>query len=172
MKKEHHLFGSLILLLLFTAGCTQMVIEANRVRQNVYFGHGIETEKFTRVGEFTATSRGSWALFGLVPLNQPDLQEILKREISRLNGNGVINLKIITQQTFVDGLISAVTLGLYSVRTMKVSGTVVKLSPDLGVVPLESASAIASTTFGRDGIITYHVPGIIVPETVIDGLDL
>jgi hypothetical protein len=50
----------------------------------------------------------------------------VRREIQREDGTAVVDVEIVTQTTFLDGLISALTFGLYSQRTTFVTGTVVR----------------------------------------------
>jgi len=112
-----------------------MSIDSTNMSQRVYLSAANETEKYTRLARFNSSAKGSWVFFGLSPLKQPDLEKLLKREISKQNGNGIVNLQIITQQTFMDGFISVITFGLYSLRTMKISGTVVKFNTDMSSIP-------------------------------------
>ena len=159
----------IVILFISFYGCTRMSIDAGNMSQNVYLGGSPETEEYDRVGTFTATAKGSWAFFGLAPLKQPDIEKVLKREISKVGGNGVINLKIVTKQSFLDGLINIVTLGLYTVRRAVISGTVVKFKSDMSAIPETEIFAVRDKQI--NGTITYSIPGIITPKTLIMGLN-
>ncbi len=114
------------LLLPVVSGCFRMQLETKQLDQSVYLSS--KTPKtYTRLKDFTVNTNGSWAIFGLVTLNTPELSSILKDEITRQQGDAVINLTIQSQTTFTDGLIGFIALlGLiYQPRTVIVTGTVV-----------------------------------------------
>ena len=64
--------------------------------------------------------------FNLVTLTQPDVPTILKQEMSSKGGSAIRNLKIDKQKSFVDGLISILTVGIYNPETITFEGEVVK----------------------------------------------
>jgi hypothetical protein len=107
------------------SGCYAMDIDTTGLDPTVYLNRegAVEME---RVASFEADTRASWLLWGLVDLGDPDVGEIVRHEVRRENGTAVVDVEIATQTTFMDGFISALTLGLYGQRTTFVRGTVVR----------------------------------------------
>ena len=69
---------------------------------------------------------GAWLFWGMSKKDHPDVGELIDKEVSKLSGNGVINLEIKTTTTFLDGFLGVITLGIYTRRTILISGNVVK----------------------------------------------
>lgn len=65
-----------------------------------------------------------WAL-GLIKGKQPDIQQSLSKYIR--SGEKITKLTIITRHTWVDNLLTGVTLFIYSPITVTVKGTVTSL---------------------------------------------
>ncbi len=77
------------------------------------------------VGEsFEVTSRAVWGLWGLVSLSQPDLRKALAHQVG--DGVAVADIKIKSKARISDILITGITLGLLSTRSVTVEGTVVQ----------------------------------------------
>ena len=118
----------LALVVVGLSGCYKLDIDATALEPHVYMS-GPATVRGgagQNVGSLDAKTTGSWALWGLLPLKEPDVDGLIQRELARSSGTAVHGLSIRTQQTFVDGLLSAITFGLYGQRTVFVEGTVVR----------------------------------------------
>ena len=113
-------------LLLGTLGCAHMNIDADNAESSILMGRGNESASYTRVGEFSVVKVGAWLFWGTSIKDHPDVGEVIDKEVSKQNGDGVINLEIKTTKTFLDGFLGVITLGIYSRRTIEISGTVVK----------------------------------------------
>ncbi|MEJ2503822.1 MAG: hypothetical protein P8177_11020 [Gemmatimonadota bacterium] len=112
---------------LATAGCYKMDIDARDLEPHVYLTDDASPgESPQRVGEFEAETSASWALWGLVDLDEPDVAGALARAIADADGTAATNVSIVTQITFMDGFLAAITLGLYGRRTTFIEGTVVR----------------------------------------------
>ena len=68
----------------------------------------------------------AWLFWGISIKDHPDVGEVIDKEVSKLDGDGVINLEIKSTQTFLDGFLGVITIGIYTRRTLQISGTVVK----------------------------------------------
>lgn len=116
----------LIGVLLALPGCYAMDIDASGLQPGAY----LSTSQAANVGQMAASFEveltNSWLFWGLSELGSPDIAATLETEIRRGNGTAVTGVQIVTQQTFVDGLLSALTLGIYGRRTTIISGTVVR----------------------------------------------
>ena len=119
---------SLSLLLLGSVGCAHMNIDADNAESSILMGRGNESASYTRVGDFSVVKVGAWLFWGISIKDHPDVGEVIDKEVSKLRGNGVINLEIKSTQTFLDGFLGVITLGIYTRKTLQISGTVVKLT--------------------------------------------
>ena len=117
---------SLSLLLLGSLGCAHMNIDADNAESSILMGRGGEGADYIRMGEFSVVKEGAWLFWGISKKDHPDVGELIDKEVSKLSGNGVINLEIKTTKTFLDGFLGVITLGIYGRRTIQISGTVVK----------------------------------------------
>ena len=115
-------------LLLGTLGCAHMNIDADNAESSILMGRGNESASYTRVGEFSVVKVGAWLFWGTSIKDHPDVGKVIDKEVSKLDGDGVINLEIKSTQTFLDGFLGVITLGIYTRRTLQISGTVVKIT--------------------------------------------
>ncbi|MFA5835047.1 MAG: hypothetical protein WDA22_16335 [Bacteroidota bacterium] len=137
-------YTALVLLATFiVSGCFRMQLDTISLDRSVYLSSS-SPKAYTRLKEFTVNTKGSWAIFGLVTLSKPDLSELIKEEISRQNGDAIINLTIKTQTTFGDGFFTVIALlGLiYHPRTVIISGTVVSFNKESSLRSVESINLV------------------------------
>jgi len=73
--------------------------------------------------QFKITKRSLHGLFGLVSLSQPSLQEALAAQLA--GGQGIANVRIRVRSRWSDVLITALTLGLLTPRSVTFEGVVV-----------------------------------------------
>ena len=108
-------------------GCSAMDIDATALEPHVYLNRQTaDGDAPEPVGEFEARTKGSWLLWGLVDLDEPEVGEALEREIARAGGGAATNVVVVTQQTFMDGFLGVITLGIYTQRSTFIRGTVVR----------------------------------------------
>ena len=86
-------------------------------------------------------------VWGLVVRSDPQVGGELSRVLAESGGDGVRALTIVTQQTFTDGLVSVLTLGIYGRRTTFLRGSIVR--PRAGIV-----ADIHSNRRGEEGTLT------------------
>lgn len=125
---------SLLLLLLGTLGCAHMNFDSGNSESSILMGRGGESVEYTRMGEFSVVKVGGWLFWGITKTSHPNIGALIDKEVSTLSGNGVINLEIKSTRTFLDGFLGVITLGIYTRRTVLISGTVVKFTSSVGSV--------------------------------------
>lgn len=152
----------LIISLAFS-GCMPMQLETKELVQSVFLSSKTPVP-YTRLKEFSATTKGAWAFFGAITVSKPDLSGVINEEIERQNGNAIINLTIKTQTTFTDGLIGTLALlGLiYQPRTVFVSGTVVSFDQQESPKPAEST--LLKVQY-ESGLAIYQTTDIVNEKT-------
>jgi len=72
---------------------------------------------------FEVTSRAAWGLWGLVKLGKPNLEKALAHQL--VGGQSVADITIKSRARWSDILITGLTLGLISTRSVTVEGTIV-----------------------------------------------
>jgi hypothetical protein len=89
----------------------------------------LDTDReYSAVGQFRRQVRVWYALWGLIPLSNPNVGLVAAQECGM--GDAVINLRVTTQYDVLDCLLDAV-LGCFTLTTrgVTVEGTVVKYRP-------------------------------------------
>lgn len=110
------------------SGCSKFVLDARDLGEPVSMtkdvGSGGATENST---SFETTMKAAYCgwLFNLVNLKNADMSGLLDNEIQLAGGTAVKNVVIRKEKSFVDGLISIVSLGFYNQETITVQGEVV-----------------------------------------------
>lgn len=126
MRNISIMIFSISLLLIGTLGCAHMNIDSSNAESSILMGSGNGAAGYTRLGEFSVIKVGDWLFWGLSIKNHPDIGKVIDKEVSKQNGDGVINLEIKTTKTFLDGFLGIITLGIYTRKTVEISGIVVK----------------------------------------------
>ncbi len=126
MRNISIMIFSISLLLIGTLSCAHMNIDSSNSESNILLGSGNDDAGYTRMGEFSVIKEGDWLFWGLSIKNHPDVGKLIDQEVSKQNGDGVINLEIKTTKTFFDGFLGIITLGIYTRKTVEISGIVVK----------------------------------------------
>jgi len=78
--------------------------------------------KGLNVREFESTQRAIWLLWGLVPLSFTSVDDVIGPHVA--DRNGIQNLKVESKSNFVDTLITVLTQGIITIRTVTISGEV------------------------------------------------
>ena len=77
-------------------------------------------------GTFTSTKKVNHWVFGLVSPDDAGIEEMVSNQVKLAKGKRAVNVNITYQQKFIDGLVGALTLGIYMPYTVTVEGDVVK----------------------------------------------
>ena len=124
MRKSNAMLAFVVILTLaFLQGCfTLNQIGSTR-------DSGIEmtnSENASSIKNFTKTKKVNHFLWGLVSPADPQVEKLISDEVKANNGTRAVNVKLKYQQTFGNGFLTLITLGIYSPFTLTVSGDVVK----------------------------------------------
>ncbi|MCH8954954.1 hypothetical protein IIA28_06510 [candidate division KSB1 bacterium] len=124
MRKSNAMLAFVVILTIaFLQGCfTLNQIGSTR-------DSGIEmtnSENASSIKNFTKTKKVNHFLWGLVSPADPQVEKLISDEVKANNGTRAVNVKLKYQQTFGNGFLTLITLGIYSPFTLTVSGDVVK----------------------------------------------
>ena len=75
---------------------------------------------------FTKSKKVGHFLWGLISPEDAGVEKLISDEVKAKKGSRAVNVKMKYQMTFIDGLLNAITGGIYSPFTLTVEGDVVK----------------------------------------------
>jgi len=143
MKQKTHLQVKVIfmvLLIFIFVGCETVHLTAVRVEKPISMTPNINRE-FTVIKHFKRDLKAWFTILGLVTISNLKVEEVIREEILKAQGDGVVNLEITGQTTILDGLIpvAAGTVGflvappygayaayLIGARTYTIEGDIIK----------------------------------------------
>ncbi len=99
------------------AGCATLPLESNLDKPV-----SMTKVKDTQVKTFVTNSKALWLFWGLTPISLPEIDGIMLPQVS--GHAGVQNLKITTESGFVDLVVTILTNGILTMRTVTVEGEV------------------------------------------------
>jgi hypothetical protein len=76
------------------------------------------------IKHFTISKNIGHLIYGLVNLDDMDVSKMIGDEIEAAGGTSAINVKIMYQETFVNGLINGITLGIYNPYSLEIEGDI------------------------------------------------
>ena len=117
------LAGTLACMAVFSQGCYTL----NQVGTPTDTAIEItNAQNATAAQHFTRTKLVNHFVFGLVSPEDSGLEKLVAEEVKKNGGTKAVNLKTKYQYTFVNGLVGAITFGIYTPYTLTVEGDVVK----------------------------------------------
>lgn len=106
-----------VLLVISFIGCATLPLESNLQKPVA-----MTQISDARGNEFIVTKHALWLFWGLIPISVPNVDEVAGPRVA--DYEGVQNLKITVQYSFVDFLLSAVTSGVIYSQTVTIQGKV------------------------------------------------
>ncbi len=119
-----------LLALLLVSSCVSIALDATSLQESAQLNDAAG-KPYMVVGSFEVDDKAGWAL-GFIPANKPAgdkhdyFAEMLQTQIAKAGGDAVINLRIRAQNKFIDLLVTIGTVGIYTMRTVTVTGDVIK----------------------------------------------
>lgn len=115
--------------LLFLCSCATVNLDTQSLSQPVQMNAG-QSDGYTVINSFVVNDKAGWVI--IVPVNKPAgdkqdyLAEILQTQVAMAGGDAAINVKIRVQNQPLDFLTMIGTLGIYTTRTVTVTGDIIK----------------------------------------------
>ena len=117
MRKLLSVIVTITLIMAF-AGCATLKMES-KVDKPV----SMTSMRGTPVRDFERNDRAIWLFWGLIPLSTiPEVDDVVAPHVA--DRVGVQNLKITTKSSFLDGVVSTLTLNIIMMRSVKIKGQV------------------------------------------------
>jgi hypothetical protein len=127
MKNKLMLVALAALVLGVFASCTTVSFEGLQMQKDLQNYTVVKNFKKTITDPRVIGYGTSWALIGLT---RPDkvIFDTIRSEINKVSGDAAIDVTISYGSSLVDMLLNSFTAGLYSPRTITISGTIVKIN--------------------------------------------
>ena len=114
---------TLVSLLAFSQGCYTLNQVGTPTSEAIEVTN---SQNATSINHFTRTKTVNHFVLGLVSPDDAGIEKIVADAVKLNSGTRAVNVKLKYQQTFVNGLVGAITLGIYTPFTLKIEGDVVK----------------------------------------------
>jgi hypothetical protein len=113
---------------ILVGACATITYDADLIEGIVAMNRITETGGYERVGTFEETKKVVFVIADLVTLIDADLEDLVGDELSRYDGDAVINITIHEEDDPVDVLVGLIASGWVSTRTVTIRGDVVRWS--------------------------------------------
>ena len=94
-------------------------------------------DSYDVIGSFEEQRKASWAILGLVPIREAEVEQLIADAVEREGGDAATNVVVTAQYDGGDVLISLIVGGLFNTRSYRVTGDVVRFR-----TPVSDASPI------------------------------
>jgi len=110
------IISSLLILFIFV-GCATLPLDSNLQKP-------VSMSKVTNYqgNQFSVTKQAIWLFWGAIPISIPKVDEVVGPMVA--DHEGVQNLKITTEYSFLNFLLSAITQGVIYSQTVTIQGSV------------------------------------------------
>ncbi len=98
---------------------------------------------------FEVKKRASWVIFGLVPVQEAEVAEIVAREVQRADGDAATNVVVTAQYDPVDVVVGALLGGIFNTRSYTVTGDIVRVKGGMARVSPEEGFEAESPILGE-----------------------
>jgi len=112
-----------LLVLLVGTGCYTMNQVGTPTNKTIKMTNA---ENATTASHFNRKKTVNHFVYGLVSPDDVGIEKMVSDAVEQAGGTGAVNVRVKYQQTFINGLVSGLTGGLYSPFTLWVEGDVVK----------------------------------------------
>lgn len=113
-------------LALAAAACSTITYDADLVDRMVAMNRIAEAGDYERVGTFEETRRTVFVIAELVTVIDAELEDAIRAELDRSDGDAVINLRIHEENDAVDVIIGLIANGWVNTRSVTLEGDVIR----------------------------------------------
>jgi len=117
------LFASLLL------SCESVIYETHSSELFVSMTTPKEISDYEVIGKLNYDTKAIFLVAQLITIRDAEIDKAIQKEVRKLDGDGVINLRIHEQYKFLDFIIGAFGLNLVNSRTVEVNGDIIKMHP-------------------------------------------
>ncbi len=123
MKTIEKIKISTVLVLLIVCGCKTVDLSIHDNSKSVSFNSN-NNRQYVFVKHFSRDEKAFFLLYNLITAKDLSLDKIINEELKINNGDGIINLKIQGQDTFIDVIVSFIASQIVGMRTYNIQGDI------------------------------------------------
>ena len=128
MLRKRDIIPVLITILAFSfLGCYHTIYQDNRIAGDVARTSPKELPATPVLKHFNEKVWDHYYLWGLTPIVKPDLKDMIQPHLGK--GQKAVNVRVRHEMTFLNGLCSLLTIGIYTPMTTTVEGDIIRVSP-------------------------------------------
>jgi hypothetical protein len=113
----------LLFILIISQGCYTLNQIGSPISEAIEITN---SENAPPIKHFSRTKTVNHFVYGLVSPDDVGIEKLVSDAVKQNSGTRAVNVKIKYQQTFVNGLVGALTMGIYTPFTLNIEGDVVK----------------------------------------------
>ncbi len=129
MKVKSLIVTIVLLIVSLILSCESVIYETHSSELFVSMTSPKDISDYEVIGELNYETKAVFLVLQLITIRDAEIDKAIQKQVRKLEGDGVINLKIHEQYDFVDFVISVFGSGIVNTRTVKVNGDVIKLNP-------------------------------------------
>lgn len=128
MRARRRTPGIVVLLAALTslAGCATITYEAELVDAMVAMNRTASADEVEPAGQMEVSRRAVFLVAELITVADAELDEVIRRELTRTGGDAVLNLRIEERYDFLDVVVALIAGGLVNTRSATIRGDVVQ----------------------------------------------
>ena len=129
MKEKSFIFTNVLLLVSLILSCESVIYETHSSELFVSMTTPKGISDYEVIGELNYETKAVFLVLQLITITDAEIEQAIEKQVRKLEGDGIINLRIHEQYVFVDFIISVFGGGIVSTRTVKVNGDIIKMNP-------------------------------------------
>ena len=129
MKEKSFIFVIVLLLVSLIFSCESVIYETHSSELFVSMTTPKGISDYEVIGELNYETKAVFLVLQLITITDAEIEQAIEKQVRKLEGDGIINLRIHEQYVFVDFIISVFGGGIVSTRTVKVNGDIIKMNP-------------------------------------------
>jgi len=151
MKEKSFIFTIVSLLVSLIFSCESVIYETHSSELYVSMTTPKDIGDYEVIGELKYETKAVFLVLQLLTIRDGEIEQAIEKQVMKLEGDGVINLKIHEQYDFDDFINSVFGGGIVSTRTVKVNGDIIKMNPSssTGIPNMDDQIDLAILDYNR-----------------------
>ena len=128
MKVKSFIVTIVLLFVPLLLSCESVIYETHSSELFVSMTSPKDIGDYEVVGKFNYETKAVFIILQLITVKDAEIDKAIQKQVRKLEGDGVINLKIHEQYDFVDFVVAVFAGGIVDTRTVKVNGDIIKMN--------------------------------------------
>lgn len=109
--------------------CESVIYETHSYDKFVSMTTPKDIGEYKVVGKLKYDVKAIFLVLQLITVRDAEIDKAIQKQVRKLDGDGVINLKIHEQYNFLDFIIALFGYNIVNTRTVEVRGDIIKMNP-------------------------------------------